>query len=136
MESVANHAICVTEIQSELVVELRNESTCRSAWGGHRPERELCAVDQHCRGHCPICGRLFGDKGLAREQINVTHHAGVVHLSTPLALCDFLPQIRQANIGAVELIRSLLSVLPRTSAFGARQAPQYRRDSLERRNGQ
>src|SRR5262249_31092992 len=25
-----------------------------------------------------------------RSQINVPHHAGVVHSSTPLALCDFL----------------------------------------------
>src|SRR5262249_16466577 len=36
-----------------------------------------------------------------RSQINVPHHAGVVHSSTPLALCDFLPQIRQSNVGSV-----------------------------------
>jgi len=38
-----------------------------------------------------------------RYQINVMHHAGVVHLSHSLTLCNFLPQIRQPNIGTVLL---------------------------------
>jgi hypothetical protein len=34
------------------------------------------------------------------HQIDIPHHAGVVHLSMGPALRDFLAQIRQANIGA------------------------------------
>jgi hypothetical protein len=32
---------------------------------------------------------------LARHQINVTHHTGVMHLALAIALCDSLSQIRQ-----------------------------------------
>jgi hypothetical protein len=58
----------------------------------------------------------------SRYQINVTHHAGVVCLPASLALCNFLPQIRQSHIGTVALNQNLLSVVARASAFGARQA--------------
>jgi hypothetical protein len=40
----------------------------------------------------------------------------------PLALGNFLTQIRQPNIGTVALNQSLLSILASPSAFGARQA--------------
>jgi len=32
---------------------------------------------------------------LARHQINVTHHTGVMHLALAIALCDSFSQIRQ-----------------------------------------
>ena len=38
---------------------------------------------------------------LTRYQINVAHHAGVMHLPAPLALSNFLPQIWQPNIGPI-----------------------------------
>jgi hypothetical protein len=40
---------------------------------------------------------------LPGRKINITNHAGVVHLSTPLALRDLLAQIRQPNIGTIAL---------------------------------
>jgi hypothetical protein len=52
----------------------------------------------------------------------LTHHAGIVRESAPLALRNFLPQIRQPHIGAVALNQILFSVLARTPAFCARQA--------------
>jgi len=45
-----------------------------------------------------------------------------MHSSTPLALCDFLAQVRQPHIGAVALNQILFSVLSSTPAFAARQA--------------
>jgi hypothetical protein len=44
--------------------------------------------------------RRFSHRG-GNLVINVTHHAGVMRLSAPLALCDFLSQIGQANVGSV-----------------------------------
>jgi hypothetical protein len=47
-----------------------------------------------------------------------------VHLSTALALGNFLPQIRQPNIGAVTRNQILFSVSAGATAFHARQAHQ------------
>jgi hypothetical protein len=58
----------------------------------------------------------------SKLEIDVMHHAGVVHLALTPALCNFLPQIRQPNIGTVALNQSLLSILARASALRARQA--------------
>jgi hypothetical protein len=38
---------------------------------------------------------IWADHISARDQINVPHHTGVVHLSAPLAPCNFLPQVGQ-----------------------------------------
>jgi ribosomal protein L18 len=38
-----------------------------------------------------------------RDQINVTHHASVMRFAVPFALCNFFAQIRQSNVGTVEL---------------------------------
>jgi hypothetical protein len=43
-----------------------------------------------------ICRNLSG-----RNQINIANHAGVVQFSMPLALGNFLAQIRQPNIADV-----------------------------------
>jgi hypothetical protein len=50
------------------------------------------------------------------------HHVGVMRLPMALALCNFLPQIRQANVCPVALNQILFSILAGTSAFGAHQA--------------
>jgi hypothetical protein len=42
------------------------------------------------------------------------HHAGVMHLSTALALRNFLPQIRQPHFRAIAINQSLLSILAQT----------------------
>src|SRR5262245_55486970 len=71
------------------------------------------------------CGR---GSLLFRHQIDVMNHAGVVHLAVTLAVRDFLPQIRQRNVGTVAfnqcpLLLSLLGVkrtchfAPHMSAF-------------------
>jgi hypothetical protein len=57
------------------------------------------------------------------NQINVLHHAGVMHFALTTTLCDFLPQIGQSNIGPVLFNQSLLSILARASALVAGEAP-------------
>ena len=52
------------------------------------------------------------------------HHAGVVHIAEPFALCNFPPQVRQADISAIALNQSLLSVLASSSALVATQSHQ------------
>ena len=54
---------------------------------------------------------------LPRRKLNVTNHAGVVHFALASALCDFLAQIRQPNVGPVFLNQFLLSILAQASAF-------------------
>jgi hypothetical protein len=50
-------------------------------------------------------------------QIDVLHHAGVVHLTVTPALCNFLPQIRQSNIGAIAVVLlPMLRSAPRKAA--------------------
>ena len=45
------------------------------------------------------------------------HHAGVMHLALTPTLRNFLPQIRQPNIGTVALNQSLHSILARACAL-------------------
>src|SRR4029453_11991981 len=54
------------------------------------------------------------------HQIKVKRGAGVM-LSAPFALCNFLPQIRQPNMGTVALNQFLLLIATRASAFPGRQ---------------
>jgi hypothetical protein len=54
------------------------------------------------------------------SEISVTNHAAVVPLPTEAAICNFLSQIWQSDIGAEAF--NLLSILTRASAFRARQA--------------
>src|SRR5262249_23355173 len=61
-----------------------------------------------------LLGRL---PRLLRFQLNVMHHAGVMHFALTLALCDFLAQIPQTNIGTVAFNKCLGSILARASAF-------------------
>ena len=56
------------------------------------------------------------------DQINVTNHAGIVHLTGTVAVCYFLPQIRQPHIGSVSLNQFLFAILAGGSAFRTRQA--------------
>jgi hypothetical protein len=51
--------------------------------------------------------------------IDVTHHAGVVHLSMTPALGEFPPQIGKPNIGAKSLDQILFLILTSSSAFRA-----------------
>jgi hypothetical protein len=37
------------------------------------------------------------------------HHAGIMHFALTFALCNFLSQIRQPDIGTIALNQSLLS---------------------------
>src|SRR5262245_4979599 len=62
------------------------------------------------------------DSDPVSRQVDIAHHAGIMHLALTPALCDFLPQIRQPNIGTIALNQNLLSILARASALGARQA--------------
>ncbi|MGB6313797.1 MAG: hypothetical protein WCB74_07275 [Pseudolabrys sp.] len=45
-----------------------------------------------------------------------------MHIAEPFALCNFPPQVRQANISAIALNQNLLSVLASSTAFLTRQA--------------
>jgi hypothetical protein len=45
--------------------------------------------------------RLGGSALSFRDQIDVTHHASVMHFAVPVALCDFFTQVRQPNIGSI-----------------------------------
>jgi hypothetical protein len=72
---------------------------------------------------------LLGVKQTSREplrlEIDVMHHAGVMHLALALTLGNLLAQIRQPNIGTVVLNQSLFSILARAPALGAGQAHQF-----------
>ena len=46
--------------------------------------------------------RVTGSRLLLFQlQVDVTHHAGVVHFAVPFALCNFDAQIRQPNTGSI-----------------------------------
>jgi hypothetical protein len=57
----------------------------------------------------------------ARNKINITNHAAVVHQPTAAAVRNLLPQIWQPHIGSEAINQILLSVLARAPAFWARQ---------------
>jgi hypothetical protein len=70
----------------ELKISSSEFTRPKSRWRGRR-YFTIAAAPSYCLGH----------------QINITHHAGVMHLPAPLALRNFLPQIRQTHIGSVPL---------------------------------
>ena len=60
----------------------------------------------------------------SKWQINVAHHAGIVHESAPFAMRNFFSQTWQANIGTVALNQSLFSILGgRNGISGATVTP-------------
>ena len=58
------------------------------------------------------------------NQVGISNHAGVMHLTVAAALCNLLPQIRQPDIGPVPLDQILFSILASATALVARQAYQ------------
>jgi len=56
------------------------------------------------------------------SQINVTNHVAVAPLTAAAAVCNFLSQIWQPDIGAEALNQNLFPILTDTPALRARQA--------------
>ena len=98
---------------------------CRSwglyFWRSLRIAASRCSV---CAIHTATRTKKLTSREPPRFEINVMHHAGVVHFSQAVALRNFFEQIRQPNIGTVAFNQALLSILACASAFGARQVKQ------------